>query len=117
MEHQPEQGIIRSIIDCGTLVQVVIETDDGTRVLAAEGNMFRRAIAALGKASLAGVRIEYAETDWPGGLLWFSVIDEGHVVCPCCRKHIPPHLDPDMCMFGLHRRKNLGNKNGAHSDE
>jgi len=115
--EQTEQGVIKSVIDCGSVVQVILDTDGGVRVLVADGNMWRSAHAAIGKTSLCGLRIEYAETEWSGGLEWFAVIADEHTVCANCRKHIPPHLEPGFCAWGLHRRKNLGNKNGAHRDE
>lgn len=115
--EQPEQGVIKSVIDCGSVVQVILDTDDGVRVLAADGNMWRSAHAAIGKTSLCGLRIEFEVSDW-GGLQWFSVLPASdHVRCPNCGRFIPPHLEPDFCAWGLHRRKNLGNKNGAHRDE
>lgn len=74
---EPQQGIIEHIIDAGTVTQVVIRTVDGElRWLAADGNMLRRSQAALGKASLFGLHIEYAETEWPGGLAWFARLEE-----------------------------------------
>lgn len=113
-----QQGIIRSIVDCGSIVQVFIETEDGTHVLAADGRMWRAAVEAIGKTSLAGVRIEFEfTTEWSGGIAWFSIIEDGYVVCPNCRKHIPPHLSPDFCAWGLHRRKTPPPTNGAHADE
>lgn len=116
--EKSEQGIIRSTIDCGSVVQVFIETDDGTRVLAADGNMFRRAQEGIGKTSLAGLRIAFEETeDWSGGLAWFAVIEDGHVRCRNCAKHIPPHLNPDYCVFGKHPLRQLPPTNGVHAHE
>jgi hypothetical protein len=114
-----EHGIIKSIIDCGTVVQVFIETDAGTRVLAADGNMFRRAQEATARVSLVGVNILFEETAWPGGIEWFSLAEdtvEG-IYCPNCRRLIPDHLNASWCVFGRHPRKELRPSNGVHSDE
>lgn len=115
---ETEQGVIEHVIYAGTVTQVVIRMADGKlRWLVADSNMLNRAQEGIGKASLCGLSIEFAETDWSGGLAWFSVIEEGHIRCANCRRHIPQHLEPGECFFGQHRRKNLGNKNGAHRDE
>lgn len=107
------QGVVRGIADEGTVVLLLIEAADGQIVaLIADGNMFRRARASIGKP-LVGQRIEYGLTDWPGGLEWFAIIEDGYIVCPRCHRHIGPHLDPDACFDGLHRRKHLP-ANGVH---
>lgn len=109
MEQQPKQGTITATIDAGSVVSVGITTPDGQqRWYAADGNLWRKAHAAIGRPSLCGLRIEYEASDW-GGLVYFSVIEDGHVVCPNCRAHIPPEFDPDTCVFARHPRKNIGN--------
>jgi len=110
------RGIIQYTIDDGTIVLVGIRTPDGGVQLAADGRMWRSAVEATGKTSLVGVRIEFERTEWSGGLLWFSIVEPGYVVCPNCRGHIAPHLDPDACFFGMHRRKHLPT-NGVRDDE
>jgi len=112
---EPEQGIIRYTIDEGTIVQVGILTDAGGRVLAADGNAWRCAVAAIGKPTLCGERIEFSANKW-GGIEWFSIIESGYVVCPNCQRHIAPHLDPAASFFGMHRRKHLPT-NGVHDAE
>jgi hypothetical protein len=114
-----KQGIIKSIIDCGTVVQVFIDSEDATRVLAADGNMFRRAQEAAGRVSLVGANILFEETEWPGGMAWFSLAEdtaEG-TFCANCRRIIGPHLNPNFCVFGKHPRRALKPSNGAHADE
>ena len=114
--EQAKQGIIRSVGDEGSVVLLLVEADDGhVASYAADANMLWRAAAAIGKP-LVGLRIEYAETEWPGGIEWFSVIQPGYVVCPNCRKHVGPHFDPDACFFGMHRRKQLPT-NGVRDDQ
>ncbi|MBF6600350.1 MAG: hypothetical protein IVW36_07565 [Dehalococcoidia bacterium] len=67
-----ETGIITGIIDCGSIVQVLIHTEDGLSVLAADGNMFRRAEAECGR--LGGVHVEFMQNGW-GGLEWFAPLE------------------------------------------
>lgn len=114
-----EHGIIKSIIDCDTVVQVFIETGDGTRVLAADGNMFRRAQESIGRVSLVGLNILFEETSWPGGMEWFSLAEdtEDATYCANCRRQVQPHLNPDFCVFGKHPRRALKPSNGVHADE
>ncbi len=115
--EETKQGVIRSVGDEGSIILLLVEADDGhMSAYATDANMLRRAAASIGKP-LVGLRIEYGETDWPGGIEWFSIIEPGYVVCPDCRGHIPPHLDPDACFFGMHRRKTPPPTNGVHDDE
>jgi hypothetical protein len=110
-----EHGTIRHIIDCGTVIQLSIDTDAGIRVLAADANMFRRAQASIGRVSLVGADILFEETDWPGGIEWFSLAEDTNdsVYCPNCRRLIPEHLNPSWCVFGKHPRRALKPSNGA----
>lgn len=65
-------GIVRSIIDCGSVVQVFIETIDPetgepsgrTQPWAADGNMWRFGGAA--DACGVGTVVEFDMTDWGG---------------------------------------------------
>lgn len=117
MEQELEQGTITATIDEGSVVSVGITADDGQqRWFTADGNLWRKAHEAISKPSLCGLRIEYEVTDW-GGLTWFSVLpDSDHVRCLNCRAWIAPDRDPDLCLFGLHRRKMPPPSNGVHAD-
>ncbi len=114
-----QQGTIAKTVDCGTVVQVFVETDDGLRVLAADGRMWREALASMGRVSLVGVRILFEETDWLGGIEWFALAEDTDdaTYCANCGRLIPPHLNPDFCVFGRHARRALKPSNGAHADE
>lgn len=111
-----QQGTITNIVDCGTVVQVFIETDDGLRVLAADGRMWREAQESIGRGSLVGARIVFGETSWPGGIEWFSLAEDtdGATYCANCRKLVLPHLNPDFCVFGKHPLRTIPPSNGAH---
>jgi len=113
---ESEQGTVQYTIDDGSIVLVGIRTPDGGVQLAADGRMWHAAIEATGKTSLVGVRIEFERTEWSGGLLWFSIVEDGYTVCPNCRKHIPPHLDARFCVFAKHPVKARPPTNGAHGE-
>ena len=72
-EETTETGTIVGVRDCGTVVQIFIETEHGLLVLAADGNLLRRAEADCG--SLVEMRVEFSRSSW-GGLDWFSPVDE-----------------------------------------
>lgn len=110
-----QQGTIKHILDCGTIVQLTVETQEGTRVLAADGNAFRRAQEAIGRLSLVGVRILFEETPWSGGLASFSIAEDTDTMTYCknCRRLLGPHLNANFCVFGKHPLKALPPWNGA----
>jgi hypothetical protein len=117
MEKHTEEGVITAAIDSGAVVVVGITAAGGERRwFVVDGDLWRAAHAAIGRTTLCGLRIEYQAND-DGGLVWFSVIRDGHVRCPNCRKHIPPHLHPAYCVFGKHPRRALAPSNGARGDE
>jgi len=74
-------GTIVRIIDSGSVVGVFIKTKRGRLiVVAADGNLWRRAEASLGtlsseSLSLIGTQVEFQANDW-GGLEWFMPVLE-----------------------------------------
>lgn len=107
-EQTMEHGTVTHINDCGTIIQIFLDTDNGVVVLAADGNLFRHAeadyIAASNKESLVGTAIEFVRNDW-GGLESFAPIETEEARCLNCRRKIPPEYDAGKCVFGRHPKK------------
>jgi len=108
-----ERGVIVDVIDCGTIVQVFIDTGEEVLVLAADGNLFRRAepdyTAATNAESLVGTSVEFVRNNW-GGLESFLPTEIRDVRCLNCRHVIPPEYDPNRCVFGRHPKKGEGKR-------
>ncbi len=107
-ERSVEQGNITNIVDAGSIIQVFIDTGEERLVLAADGNLFRRAetdyMAANNAESLVGTSVEFVRNDW-GGLESFALSERQDVRCLNCRHVIPPEYDPSMCVFGRHAKR------------
>lgn len=70
-------GVIAHLVDAGTVIQVGVIVAGQLCWLAADGNLFRRAVADYlathpDALSLLGLAITFERSDW-GGMLSFSV--------------------------------------------
>lgn len=63
-EPATQVGTVTRIYDAGSVVQVFIETDDGTWPYAADGNSWRRSGAA--DNILVGDRVSFIVNEWGG---------------------------------------------------